>query len=295
MKRNAWTIGLVVLSLGCSAGRKAQWEAAPEGKPEASATSAADFLSQGDEAWNKRDEKPSLEAAIAAWEKAAVQNPSGAPLWAKLSHGYYFLADAHLRKLGTQSEEYLSTFEKGVAAGEHSLAAGNPKFKEHVLAGGSVEQGAKLLEAPDIEAAYWYASSLGKWSRAKGFATTLGNKDKIKAVMSRVLELDPDFFHGAPHRYFGAFYAVAPGFAGGDMNKSKEHFEKSLEIAPGYIGTKVLMADVYAVKKQDRALFDKLLDEALAVPDDVIPGFEPETRVEKEKAAEMKAKAGELF
>jgi hypothetical protein len=88
---------------------------------------------------------------------------------------------------------------------------------------------------------------------------------------------------------------VAPGFAGGDMKKSKQHFEKSMSIAPNYIGTKVLMAEVYAVKEQDRALFEKLLDEALAASDDTLPGLEPETRIEKEKAREMKAKARELF
>ena len=113
--------------------------------------------------------------------------------------------------------------------------------------------------------------------------------------MSRVLELDPEFLHGAADRYFGAFYAVAPSFAGGDMNKSKEHFEKSLERAPLYAATKVLMADVYAAKKQDRALYDKLLDEVIAMPVEALPDMIPETKVEKEKAQELKAKAAEKF
>lgn len=284
--------------LGCSAGRKAQWEAPKEpAVAPPSGESAEQLIAQGDEAWKKRDEEASLTRAIQAWEKAVAQNPGDAATLAKLSHAYYFLADAHYRKLGAGSPQYLDTFEKGVAAGERSLAAGSSAFKEHVVKGGGVEEGTKLVGPEGMEAMYWYASSLGKWARAKGFATTVGNKDKIKAVMTRVLELDPkgEFFHGAVHRYFGAFYAVAPGFAGGDMEKSKDHFEKSLAASPRYPGTKVLMADVYAVKKQDRALFDKLLDEVLALPEDSIPGLEPEVRVEKEKARELKDKAAELF
>ena len=37
------------------------------------------------------------------------------------------------------------------------------------------------------------------------------------------------------------------------------------------------MAESYAVKKQDRALFARLLDEVLATPDDAIPDLVPET------------------
>ncbi|MFZ5468281.1 MAG: TRAP transporter TatT component family protein [Myxococcota bacterium] len=292
--------GTLILTAGCSAGRKAAWEqeqdtgtkvqAAQGETPEA-------HIAAGDEAWKSRGDQKSLEAAIAAWEKALALKADDAATWAKLARAYYFLADAHVRKQGDKSDAYLATFEKGVAAGERAMAAANAQFKEAVTAGKRVEEAAALLGDESIEAAYWYASSLGKWARAKGFATTLGNKDKIRSVMNRILELDPEgkFFHAAVHRYFGAFYGVAPGFAGGDMDKSKEYFEKSLALAPGYIGTKVLFADVYAVKKQDKALFEKLLDEVMQAPDDVIPGLEPETKNEKEKAAELKTKAAELF
>lgn len=288
---------LSVLALtSCTAGRKSTWVADPTEKMAAAEGETPQaVIAQGDEAWKKRDDRSSLEAAIQAWERAVKLASDDAATLTKLSHAYYFLADGHLRKLGDKSDEYLTTYEAGVKLGERALAAANPKFKEHVLSGGSVEDGVKLVGNEGIEAMYWYSASLGKWARAKGFSTTLGNKDRIKAVMSRVLDLDPQFFHGAADRYFGAFYAVAPGFAGGDMNKSKEHFEKSISLAPNYASTKVLMADVYAVKQQDRALFDKLLDEVLAMPVDAIPGLEPETKVEKEKATEMKAKAAELF
>ena len=115
----------------------------------------------------------------------------------------------------------------------------------------------------------------------KGLAARLAVKDKVKAVMARALELDPNYYYGGPDRYFGAFHILAPG---GVMEKSKAHFEKSLELAPNFPGTKVLMAELYAKKADDKALFEKLLDEALATPDDAVPGMEPEIRNEKDKA-----------
>lgn len=291
---------LVLGGAGCGTGRQAQWDNRPQvGPPGATSTAAGPAPSdatEADAAWGERGDRSRLEKAIAIWERTAAASGGGdAATWGKLSRAYYFLADGHLRKQGTGAPAYLEAFEKGTAAGERALSAGNAEFKRRVLAGEKVEEAIKVVGGESLPAMYWYAANLGKWSRAKGFATTLGNKDRVKGVMTRALELDPAFFHGGPHRYFGAFYAVAPSFAGGDLDKSREHFEKSIGLAPGYAGTKILMAETYAAKKQDPALFDRLIAEVLAMPDNAIPGLEPETRIEKEKALELKAKRDEIF
>lgn len=304
MTLRLFAVALSLTLAACSTGRQSTWEVKPTENAKAEGDTFESLSAQGDEAWKKRDDKASCEAAVSAWEKALALKADDAATLGKLAHGYYFLADAHLRN--ADKEQYLSTFEKGVSRGEAALAAANPKFKEHVVAGGKVEDGMQFLTGTpvEVEAAYWYAASLGKWARAKGFAVTLGNKDRIRGVMTRVLELDTEatfgkqgFFHGAVDRYFGSFYAVAPGFAGGDMDKSKAHFEKSLEKAPYYPGTRVLYADTWATKKGDRALFDKLLADVLALPDQGPDGTDiaPEIKVEKEKAKELQAQAGERF
>ena len=69
---------------------------------------------------------------------------------------------------------------------------------------------------------------------ARGFATILSYKDEIRAIMARCLELDAAYFHSGPHRYFGAFYARVPAFAGGDLERSREHFDTALSVDPNY-------------------------------------------------------------
>ena len=197
------------------------------------------------------------------------------------------------RRWAPKNEQYLTTFEKGTAAGERSLAAQSPEFKARVVQDEKVEEAIRVVGRDGIPAMYWYAVNLGKWSRAKGIAALLGNKDRVRGVVERVLELDETFFHGAPHRYFGAYWALLP--IGRDLDKSRQHFERSLAIAPAYAGTRVLMAETYAVKKQDRALYLRLLEEVLALPDDAIADLAPETRIEKDKARELQAKVDELF
>lgn len=292
-------IAVLWLAGACGTGRTAQWEnvgppPAPAAVPRASAPPAAvDHLANAAAAWDKRADKAALAEAIAHFEKHLAGKPDDGEAWARLARAYYVMADGHLRGLGPKDAQYLGTLEKGTSAGERSLLALSPAFKARVQAGEKVEDAIQVVGQEGLPGMYWYAVNLGKWSRAKGLAALLGNKDRVKGVMTRALALDETFFHGAPHRYFGAYWALLP--VGRDLDKSREHFDKSLAIAPNYAGTKVLMAENYAVKKQDRALFLRLLDEVLTMPDDAIADLVAETRFEKDKARELKAKVDELF
>lgn len=282
----------ILLPCGC-AGRKAVWkDGDSDSGPAAASSENADSIAKGDEAWSKRTDPASVRSAIEQWEKAAAVDAKNPELTVKLTRGYYFLADGYLR--GNQ-KEYLEVMDKAVKWGEKAMVAASPEFDAKMRDGGKIPDAVKLVGMEGVPAMYWYASALGKWAKMKGFAVLLGQKDNVKATMDRCLELSPTFFYGGPHRYFGAFYAVAPAFAGGDLEKSKVHFTKSLEIEPNYVGTKVLWAAELAVKQQDEDTFEKLLNEVLAAPDDAIPELMPEIIVEKGKAKELLADQNELF
>jgi len=285
----AGLVGALVLA-GCGAGRTDTWKAAASG---ASASSPAD-TSAGDALWAERGDEQKLRGAITAWETALAAAPEDGDLLVKIARGYYLLADGYMRG-DAKKADYEATFTKGVDYAERALTALSPAFKARVTAGERVEDALAAVDQKAVPALYWYASNLGKWAKAKGFTTTLGNKDRIKAVMERCLALDPTYFYGGPDRYFGAFYAVAPSFAGGDLGKSEAHFLKSLEMAPNYLATKVLMAENLATKKQDKELFKRLLDEVLAAADDAIPELVPEIKIEKQKATELLAQIEEKF
>jgi TRAP transporter T-component len=283
---------LVVLGTSAScAGRKAAWQ----GDDKAGGTAAADvqkLVADGDALWAERTDPAKIKAAIGAWEKAAAADPKNLEVLVKLTRGNYFLADAYLRD---DEKEYLRRMDLGVKWGEKAMIAASPEFESKMRAGGKLPEAVKSVPLQGVAAMYWYASSLGKWAKRKGFAVLLGQKDNVKATMDRVLALDPNFYYGGPHRYFGAYYAIAPAFAGGDLGKSKVHFEKSIAIEPLYIGTKVLWAQELAVKEQDEATFDRLIKEILATPDDVLPDVKPETIAEKQKARELLEEKEDLF
>lgn len=294
------TLILVAVSMALSAcsGRKAVWDGgsteAPAAGDTAGAAAAGDTASAGDAKWAERTDAANIRAAIAEWEKVAAASPGDAEVLVKLTRAHYFLADGYLRG-ESDEKEYLKMMDKGVKWGEKAMVAASPEFAAAMKDGKKFPEAVKLVGKDGVPAMYWYASSLGKWAKKKGFAVLLGQKDNVKATMDRCLELEPTYYYGGPHRYFGAFYAIAPSFAGGDLEKSKVHFKKSLEIAPNFVGTKVLWAAELAAKTHDETTFDTLIAEIEAFNEDAIPEVMPELRIEKQKGAELKANRGDLF
>jgi hypothetical protein len=162
--------------------------------------------------------------------------------------------------------------------------AADAAFKAQIEKGEKPQDAAAALQKDDQMAIYWTASNLGKWARSQGFTTLVKYKGYIAKLMTVCLALDETAFWAGPVRYWGAFYAVAPGFAGGDMTKSKEMFEKSKEMEPNYFATYVLYADTYAKKAQEKELFISLLQHVLDADVNVIPELVPEQTLEKKKA-----------
>jgi tetratricopeptide (TPR) repeat protein len=241
--------------------------------------------------WSKRHVRSELEAAIKSWEKVGRSvGGDNMEIYAHLAHAYYLLGDAHEENTDLKK----SYFEKGAMFGEKAMS-GNSSFNKALKDQESMEKALIHLDRREVPAMYWTAANLGKWSKASGILEQLKYKSQIKALIERVEKLDAKYFYSAPSRYWGAFYALAPGFAGGDLKKSLKAFNKSLEAAPQYLGTKVLMADTYYMKKNDRESFKKVLEEVIATPDDVDPAIQPENVMEKEKARKLLEKIDQIF
>ena len=286
------------MGLGCGGSREAARGTTPNTAtaPSLSPERRTTLLEEAQAAWAGRDDEASVRSAIEKYGAVTEAAPSDHEAWVMLSRSYYFLADCHLRFDETKREEFLRSFEHGTQAAERALIAMSDEFAQRMRAGPRIEGALDVLDASAVPGLYWRASNLGKWASADGFATLLSYKDEIRAVMARCLELDREYYYWGPDRYFGVFYGRAPSFAGGDVARSREHFETSVRHAPHYFATRVLMAQDYAVKAQDRATFDEELAYVLEHdPEEGGPDIAPENRCEQRKARELLARADELF
>jgi tetratricopeptide (TPR) repeat protein len=284
----------VVASAGCGTTREAQYRSEQPAAVDESAKGASEgLIAEGDAAWEQRKDKAQLELAIAKWTEAAAGAPSG-ELYVKLSRAHYFLGDAWYAVEG-DAEKRDAHYTEGLTWAEKAMGMVAPDFVAAVEGGEDHETA--ILKAPPeaVPAMYWQATNLGKWAASKGFATRLKYKDSIAATMKHVKSLDENFFYAAPWRYFGAFEAATAGLAGGDLEKSKANFEKSIEMAPAYLGTKVLFATYYCTKAQNKELYEKLLNEVIAADPAVDPAIEPENIREIVKAKQALAAIDEEF
>ncbi|MBV1859636.1 MAG: TRAP transporter TatT component family protein [Nannocystaceae bacterium] len=291
------TLPLTFLStvlLAC-AGRQPQWHTQPA--PQQAQAAQADEVptnadALGDARWAERTDAQAVREAIAHWERVTEAEPNNAAVLVKLTHAYYFLADGYLRE---DEDAYLEALEAGVRWGERAMLAASPEFAAAMAEDTKYTDAVARVGPAGVPAMFWYGTALGKWAKKQGFAVMLRHKDNIKVTMERVLTLDPTFLGGAPHTYFGVYYAVAPPIAGGDLEKSREHFEAALAISPDVLSTKVLWAAELAVKTQDEATFDRLLDEVAKADANVIPRITAENKVEQQKARELQGRRDELF
>jgi tetratricopeptide (TPR) repeat protein len=268
------------------------------------------LLSEADALWEKRDDVASLKAALAKWEKAVQIKDDDWQTYAKLSRGYYLLADGTYQfdAMGgsypydvdgvtntAANEQYLNAHLRGLEHAQRGMSALSPDFETRLASGSKVEDAAPLLGREGVPLIYWYATNLGKWAKAKGVSTVLRHKDRAFKMITFAYETAPDFYHAGPDRYFGAFYAVAPSFAGGDLNRSQQHFNASIKAAPNFLGTYVLAAELYATATQNRDIFERYLKTVIEMPENVIPEITPELKVEKRKAESLLKNKDELF
>jgi hypothetical protein len=134
----------------------------------------------------------------------------------------------------------------------------------------------------------WVAIGLaGAINYNKDDIALVAQLSKARVLLERVVELDE---HGAdakpnqkalPHIALGMMHSALSPAMGGKPELAKQHFDKALAITGGrFLLAKVLMAKRYAVGKQDRALFRKLLVEVLQTD----PAIWPEQRLANEIA-----------
>ncbi len=266
------------------------------------------IVEEGDNLWKERKDRAKLESAIVKWEEALnVATPDKdedqrrsalAQVYIRLTHGYYFLADAHIRLSGGDEDavenEMKTVFEKGANAAELGLGVYSKEYAKAIRYEEPIPEAIKKLDKGAVPLMYWYSTNLGKWALLEGFTEILSQKDNIKAIMDQAERDNATYFHGAPYRYFAVYYTKLP-FPGGDLEKSKGYFDKSIAADPNYLATRVLLAENWATNKGDQAVFKEHLEYVVNFDLSKAPELEPENHFEQQKAKILLGKLDEMF
>jgi len=118
---------------------------------------------------------------------------------------------------------------------------------------------------------------------------------KIKAIMLRVVELDPSWDNGSPQLYLGVLNSFLPAAMGGKPELAKSYFEQAINYSQGKnLMAKTLYAQYYARLIFDKKLHDKLLSEVLAAPVES-PGLTLVNTLAHEQAQKLLDESDDFF
>jgi hypothetical protein len=142
----------------------------------------------------------------------------------------------------------------------------NKKFKD--AENTNYEQFKMSLESfskDDVPALFWSAISWGLWiNLSLDDPAAMAKLSYVEAMMHRVKFLQEDYFGGGADLFFGVIECVKPPMIGGNPEKGKDHFEKSLTLSNhDFILSKAFMLQYYTTAILDEELFDKLAKEIL--------------------------------
>jgi len=125
----------------------------------------------------------------------------------------------------------------------------------------------------DVPALFWTAQAWGLLIRADDEnLLEIANMSKIKTMMRRVYELDPDYNFGAVHLFFGMRHTSLGKELGGDLHQAKRHFDNAIAVTDGrYLAARFFYARDYCRATQDRQCFVRGLEQVANTDPDLFP------------------------
>lgn len=158
------------------------------------------------------------------------------------------------------------------------------------------DSAAALIGKKELPMLYWTAAAWGSAvSLGKDKPELLVDLGAVKALMNRGLVLDEGYDSGSIHEAMIVINAL-PAAMGGSPHVAREHFKRAIELSKGgRAGPYVTLAQSVSVLEQNKAEFEKLLNEALAVDPNRDPNQRLATIVLQRKARVLLQREDEWF
>ena len=127
------------------------------------------------------------------------------------------------------------------------------------------EQSLTQFNKDDVHVLFALGSAWAGWLQANSADwNAVAELPRIKAIIQRVLELDPAINNGDAYLYMAVMQSFLPPAMGGKPELAKKNFEQAIKVSNGSnLMAKLLYAEKYARLVFDQELHDKLLEEVI--------------------------------
>jgi len=148
----------------------------------------------------------------------------------------------------------------------------------------------------DVELLYWTAASWGSgMSLGKDRPDLVVDFPVVRAMANRALALDPEWSEGTIHELFISLDSQ-PEALGGSPEGARKHFAEAIRIQKGQLpGPYVELAEGQSIANQDRAEFEKLMNQAIALDPNVQPSVRLVSLIMQSRAKGLLEHIDDLF
>lgn len=277
----------------------------------AAVNSLADALSSGGTVYSGDDSplliKQATPFGLKLMETLLAENPRHEKLLLAAAQGFTQYAFAFVKQEADEAED--ENFDKAAyLRGEarkllhrardyalRALEARHPGFKDQLTA--SRHEALARLTERDVPELYWAGAA---WAAAisisKDNPAAISDLPVVEAMMERALALDESYDNGAIHGFFISYEMSRLGDTETNAKRARKHFERANMLAKGQnAGYYVALAEAVAVPLEDKAEFESLLKQALAINPDADPSTRLANIVFQQRARWLLSRIDRLF
>jgi predicted anti-sigma-YlaC factor YlaD len=151
--------------------------------------------------------------------------------------------------------------------------------------------------AADVALLYWTAAAWGAAiSLSKDNPDVVADQGLVEALIDRALALDERFDDGAIHGFLISYELVRQGTGGDPAGRARVHFDRAVALTAGQLASPyVALAEGVSVGRQDRAEFEALLHQALAIKPDARPEWRLANLILQRRARWLLSREDQLF
>ena len=156
-------------------------------------------------------------------------------------------------------------------------------------------QAASRVKRKDVDLLYWAGAALGlSISTDPTDPRMVVRLGEVDALLNRAIALEESWDRGSLHEFRLRLETARPG--GGDSEVMEGSFRRALELSAGErAGLYVAYAEAAAIPAQDRALFNEMLEKALAVDPDEFEQYRLLNHLAHRRARWLQSRVDDLF
>jgi hypothetical protein len=265
------------------------------------ARSSVSVMDGNMEAMNRETDLVLAEAAIPAnlklIEGLIEEDPDNPDLLYLAAQGFYGYAFGFVELSDPQRAEALYTrgFSYGVR-GLHALGL-NRDIDLATANPDTIEKAVAKLGAAAVPTLFWTASC---WAKQIDMRRTdparIAQLASTERLMFRVRELQPDYYYGGVHLYYGVYYGSRAPMMGGDFAKSEQNFTAANAVSEDrLLIVDVLQAEYLERQRLDQDSFHRLLSRVVTDPVGSFPEMALANQIARARAHYLLDRESEWF